>query len=168
SMFLISALRSRGATVYATTTSRGFDAALERLGVSVLFHVDAGDASFAEHRELRAVVDAIGGFDRVCDPFFDLHIERVLPIMASGGRYVTCGCHEQFAAASRTAARLDAVRVLQIALLRNLSIIGNCLGRTEHLVSALGDRTAGALRIPIDSVFGGDEVAPFLERTYLA
>ena len=38
----------------------------------------------------------IDGFDAVLDPYFDLHLNRSVPVLASFGRYVTCGVERQF------------------------------------------------------------------------
>ncbi len=56
--------------------------------------------------------------------------------------------------------------LLQTAIMKNLSIVGNCIGLSDGLERALSDYAAGALLVVTDSVFTGDDVAPFLNRTF--
>jgi NADPH:quinone reductase-like Zn-dependent oxidoreductase len=51
-------------------------------------------------------------------------------------------------------------------MMRNLSIVGNCIGLASDLEHALRDYEAGRLACAVDSVFGGTDTEPFLERTY--
>ena len=46
--------------------------------------------------------------------------------------------------------------------------MGNCLGTTEDLKNALQDYASGDLKVIIDSVFTGNQVGAFFDRTYNA
>jgi len=167
SLFAIAALRSVGARVFAATTSAGADDRLRALGAEAVFRVDPGE-SFGDHEEIAALVREGGGFDGVVDPFFDLHLRRVLPVMAQGSRYTTCGFYAQSDGARLPAPAPELAEVLQIAMLRNLHLIGNCTGLTADLERAVGDFAAGRLPVLVDSVLSGDGVAAFFDRTFNA
>ncbi len=168
SLFAIAALAMRGARVFATTTSRGFDERLRALGVETLVHLGGDDGGFAENAELARLARETGGFDCVVDPYFDLHLEASVALMAPFGRYTTCGILNQNPALARRAGLrpMNAESIMVQAMLRNLSIIGNCIGVREDLERALDDYAAGRLGCVVDSVYGGGRTAEFLERTY--
>jgi NADPH:quinone reductase-like Zn-dependent oxidoreductase len=171
SLFAIAALVARGAEVYATSTSDTAGDALRAMGVREVFRVNAAMASFKDHPGIAALVGDTGGFDAAVDPFFDLHIRKVLPTLRFGGRYTTCGLSGRgFGDAGADGATVgdECGIALQIAMLKNIQIHGNCLGQTADLEHALLDYADGAFRVPVDSVFRGDDAAPFLDRTYCA
>ena len=95
SLFSINALKQRGVNVYATSTSSRFAPELRALGVRELFVVDPM-LGWARQEQLQAFARAIGGFDGVIDPFFDLHLSSAVAVLAAGGRYVTCGYYDQY------------------------------------------------------------------------
>jgi NADPH:quinone reductase-like Zn-dependent oxidoreductase len=169
SLFAIAALRARGISPLVTTTRAAARDRLEALGaaeVVVLPREGNGTRAVPLARAARSG----GGFDVVVDPFYDLHLEKVVPLMNPFGRYITCGMAGQNPNQSRAAGvdaevrKLDAV--MPVAILRNLSILGNCVGLDSDLARALDDYRDGRLEVVLDSVFGGDEVAPFFERTF--
>lgn len=171
SLFAINALRRRGVRVYATSTSRRHEEELRRLGVRELILLDPGGASLIEHERVREIISEAGMFDYVFDPFFDLHLPRVVDVIKPGGKYITCGLREQFGPAPGAvtpAPGADLKGVMLTALIKNLQLIGNCVGLTEDLKAALSDYAAGSFRVSLDSVFGGDAVGAFFERTYNA
>jgi hypothetical protein len=55
---------------------------------------------------------------------------------------------------------------LELAVAKNLHLVGSTLGSGEHLRRALGDHASGALRVPVDSVWGGGDIGGFLYRTF--
>jgi NADPH:quinone reductase-like Zn-dependent oxidoreductase len=139
------------------------------LGATRVFIVERHGASFEHHVDIRDTVSRLGGFDGVIDPFFDLHLRRVLPVMAFGGRYVTCGFAAQFdPAGSGPQNTPDYAEALQIAMLKNIGILGHCAGLRSDLERAAQDYAAGHLPPMIDTVFGPDAPAAFLDRTYNA
>ncbi|MDB4949483.1 MAG: Alcohol dehydrogenase GroES domain protein [Gemmatimonadetes bacterium] len=170
SLFAIAALRARGAEVYATTTSDTDGDTLRAMGVREVFRVNVGMTSFKDHPGIQALVKDTGGFDAAVDPFFDLHIRKVLPTLRFGGRYTTCGLFDQYfgerGGGGVANPGEECAIALQVAMLKNIQIHGNCLGQTADLEHALSDYAAGTFRVPVDSVFRGDDAAPFLDRTY--
>ena len=91
--------------------------------------------------------------------------------MAFGGRYITCGLYNQHLEyTSRSCAsipKLDRSTIAMI-LMKNLTIMGNCIGTTADLENALCDYSNGRLNVVIDSVFRGTQVAEFFERSFSA
>ena len=170
SLFVLQALRHQGVEVYATTRATTGGDTLRAMGVREIITLDPASVS-SGGRIVSEVAEAIGGFDAVIDPFFDLHFGRVVYLLAQGGRYVTCGLHDQTShiigrAATRSEVDLTAVMVRMIT--RNLQVMGHCLGSTDDLARALDDHAAGRLDVLVDSVYDGEAVAPFLERTFCA
>jgi NADPH:quinone reductase-like Zn-dependent oxidoreductase len=172
SLFVINALRRRGARVYATTTSVAAAGRLKELGVREVFVVGrSGGESLRRDVRVRAVADEAGGFAAVVDPFFDLHLDRVLDVMAPGGRYITCGLHAQHRDLLEGDAgprELDFRALMIKAMVKNIQIVGNCIGLTEDLREAAADYAGGSLGVAVDSVFTGNRVADFFHRTYCA
>jgi len=164
SLFAIEALRERGVHVYATTTSGRHADELRARGVRQVFVVDAA-RQFVEHEELLDTARACGGFHGVVDPFIDLHLHKVLPVMRDGGRYVTCGMHDQ-RGLTPLAPTTDYYALLVSAIVRNITIIGNCVGLRPDLDRALAVYARGDMRVAVDSVFRGDQAGAFLQRTF--
>ncbi|WP_158306000.1 quinone oxidoreductase family protein [Azospirillum sp. B510] len=171
SLFALAALAGRGYEVYAQSTSDRFAAELEGLGIRALVVADPTVAPLVEHPVIRQVAQA-GGFHGVIDPYFDLYLPHMPLLMAAGGRYVTCGLYDQYMDVVGGEAPRSAVPVgpwlMMTVMMRNLSIIGNCIGSTDDLERALADHAAGRLPVRIDRVLSGTDTAAFLERTYLA
>lgn len=170
SLFVIQALRKRGVRVFATTSS-GLDQArrLRALGVERVFGLADGASSFNEIGEIRDCATELEGFDAIVDPFFDLHLARAVSVLATGGRYVTCGFLDQapHVEPHRLAPELGDLRaVVQALMLKNGRLLGNCIGTHADLVAALDDYCAGALEVTIDSVHREPAVAAWFRRTF--
>ncbi|MBN1219842.1 MAG: zinc-binding alcohol dehydrogenase family protein [Anaerolineae bacterium] len=169
SLFAINALKNWPVNVYATTTSLRFEDELRQMGVKRLVQIDPQQATFVENETLKQIAAEIGGFDAVIDPFFDLHLGKVVPVMASGGRYVTCGHHDQysdFIGKDFGHPRWEVGPAMTAAILGNLHFIGNCIGQTDDLRRAIDDYAAGKLHVGLDSTFSQGQVGAFFARTY--
>lgn len=169
SLFAINALKAQGVNVYATTTSPQHADKVKQLGIKELFVVDSDIDSFIKHEQIRDVVMETGGFDGVIDPFFDIHLPKVLDVMGPGAKYVTCGLHEQYQKiiGQTTGYQQISVKTLLLkAMFRNLHIIGNCIGTTSDLQKAIDDYSANSLPVVVDSTFTGNKAGAFLDRTY--
>jgi NADPH:quinone reductase-like Zn-dependent oxidoreductase len=169
SLAVVAALRAKSITTFAATTSPHVAQTLDALGVAGTLVVDRDGPPFRATMAVNEFAAACGGFDAVIDPFFDLHVEKAVEILAPFGQYITCGLAGQNPNSRRAAgveAPIDGTRLLTLVGLKNISIIGNCLGLTDDLAAALDDYAAGRLRTFVDSVFTGDDVAPFLSRTF--
>ena len=170
SLFAIHALQRYSARVYATTTSDQNADALQQMGLQALIRIDPHAYQLLANDHFKAIMDKTGGFDGVVDPFWDVHLDKVVDVMAYGGRYVTCGSYAQFhGLLGRKSAFKPALRkIMRTVMTNGLQIIGNCIGSTEDLQNALDDYAAGRLSVQIDSVFTGDAVGAFFDRTYNA
>jgi NADPH:quinone reductase-like Zn-dependent oxidoreductase len=170
SLFAIQALRQRNVNVFAISTSNSFSAELESMGVKELIVVDPECETFAAHPVIGPLVTRIGGFDFVIDPYFDLHLSRSIDVMAVGAKYITCGLYDQYLEMihQQRPRSYRTNRELISVMIKNLHIIGNCIGLTSDLQAALDDYDRGTLKVAVDSVYSGREVGAFLDRTYNA
>jgi NADPH:quinone reductase-like Zn-dependent oxidoreductase len=165
SLFLIALLRSCGVEVWTTTSTPRHVPRLKAHGASGVLVLDR---QFTGRDAAGMILESTGPIDAVLDPFFDLHLDAALDVLRPFGRYITCGFSGQTAEsmnAARTAS-LRAAGILQKAMSRNLTIMGNCLGTTADLGRALDDFEAGLLQPVVDSTYGGDDVRGFLERSF--
>lgn len=168
SLFSIAALRALGATVYAATTSPDKVDALYAMGAHEVILRDR-ETPFHKDETLARTALAIDGFDAAIDPFFDLHAQVCLGMLKPLGRYVTCGLAAQTegTGALDKSVQRNADHLLLAAMMKNLVIIGNCLGTVDDLARAAADYTAGRFRPPVDRVYGGTDAAAFLHRTFV-
>jgi NADPH:quinone reductase-like Zn-dependent oxidoreductase len=171
SLFAIAALRRVNADIYALSTSGRFADRLTGLGISALIVVDPVREQLADNPAIRAIAGRTGGFAGVIDPYADLYLPHMPAIMAMGGRYTTCGFYNQYLAMVGKEAPQPPVPIgaaLGLVMIKNLSIIGNCIGSADDLERALADYQAGLLPVAVDSQFRGAESGAFLDRTYNA
>jgi NADPH:quinone reductase-like Zn-dependent oxidoreductase len=166
SLFALGALKSRGVKVYAVTSSTGYEDRLRQLGVQEVIQVERASQDWSAYPAVRAVLWERGGFDAVIDPFFDLHLARVVPLLVGEGRYISCGFYNQSGAFTLPAANLNLMAIMNSASTGNRVILGNCLGKRSDLQQAIDTYVAGKLPVVIDSVFEGVEICPYIERTF--
>ena len=60
----------------------------------------------------------------------------------------------------------DYFRVLAKCIVKNISLIGNCLGCENDLRDAINNFVKGKYDIVIDSIYTGDEIVPFLQKSF--
>ncbi len=168
SLYAIAALRMHDVQVYAATTSRAFDDRLRAAGADHVVHLGAGGESFRDSEQVTALAQEIGWFDCVVDPYFDLHLEKAVTVLAPFGRYTTCGLLAQNPTVASRAGirRMNAEAIMVQVMIKNLVILGNCIGLREDLQQAVSDYERGAVECVVDSVFSGTDTAGFLDRTY--
>lgn len=170
SLFAINALKHLDVNIYATSTSLRFEPQLKDLGVKQLIQIDPTVSNWFNFDAIREIYKKTGGFDGIIDPFFDLHIGKVIPLLIPNrGKYITCGLYDQYSHITERPFEYHGMvggELFTYVMMHNLQIIGNCLGTTEDLQRALRDYATGRLRVVIDSVFTGTQVKEFFERTY--
>jgi len=167
SLFVLNALRKRDVNVFATTTSLSFETRLKELGVAEVLKINQAPNGSIHLPSLQESASRVGPFDAVIDPFFDIHFTIALGLLAAGGKYITCGFAKQGPNADeRPPLGLTMENSLGYAMIRNLQFIGNCLGSTEDLSDAIRDFTQGSYNVIIDSVYHGNQIAGFFNRTY--
>lgn len=168
-LFALAALAGRALEIHVSTTSPRHAAALKRLGASEVIVVDRETPHFVEHPAVAAAL-AAGGYHAVIDPFADVYLAHAPALMAMGGRYVTCGVfdqHSRLTGVPVTTNRPPAGTLFHV-LVKNLTLMGNCVGVTSDLAAAVADQAAGRLAPPVDSVWSGESCAAFLDRGYNA
>lgn len=171
SLFAIAALQQSGAHVYVTSTSESFKKELMQLGVKEVFIVHSELENFLEHKGIADFVKSTGGFDGVIDPFFDLHIGKLIDSMNHFARYTTCGLYDQYSEMIGKEFKYKGDHLAGIitkVLVKNIQLIGNCLGLTEDLERAIRDHVSGKFQVLIDSVYSEGEEVDFFDRTYNA
>lgn len=81
--------------------------------------------------------------------------------------YISCGLVVDLSSRGQADVEENGLQIaMGAAIMKNLSIMGNCLGLTEDLEHALVDFASGKLEVPIDSVFSGEQTNEFLHRTF--
>lgn len=169
SLAVIRRLHQEKVRIFAISTSAQAASRLYALGAEEVFIIDPKRNYFTQHLHLREVAQQVGLFDYVFDPFFDLHIEKALPLVKPYGKYVTCGLYKQHGLGTQAVnTSQEFANLMNWAILNNISLIGNCLGATQHLQQALADYQTGRFALPIDSTFRGSQARAFLDRTYNA
>jgi NADPH:quinone reductase-like Zn-dependent oxidoreductase len=163
SLCLIRALHARGTDVVAATSSGLREDIARAVGARAVVRIGSDAEGRAGHDVLRRIAIAAGGFDCVFDPFLDANMPWAMPLVAHRARYITCGVRTGQA----TGAGDEYATALEAMIVRNVELIGNCLGSTADLRTAMADYAAGEYDIVIDSVFDGGAAAPFLRRTFV-
>ncbi|MDJ0651232.1 MAG: zinc-binding alcohol dehydrogenase family protein [Xenococcaceae cyanobacterium MO_188.B19] len=169
SLFVINALQKYQANVYVMTTSTDFDYNLFQMGVKKIIRINRNCENFIDEDTAEKITREVNKFNFIIDPFFDLHLEKLVSILAIGGKYITCGLYNQYLDLlnqENHKFELDGSHILTSAIIGNFQIIGNCIGETEDLEAAIQDYQSGALKVVIDSVFSGKQIGDFFDRTY--
>lgn len=155
-------LHQRGVRCDLVSTSTWSDEELSYVHPSKIVQVNRGSGW----------ADAISAntYDVVIDPFFDLHIDESIDILRTGGRYITCGYknqHASFRDSDDATLELDLHRLMLNVMIKNITLIGNCIGYSEDLESAISIYDSNKVPpIPVDAVFDTSSAEQFIERTY--
>jgi NADPH:quinone reductase-like Zn-dependent oxidoreductase len=168
SLFAIAALKKYNVNVYVTTTSIDFAHKFYDLGVKRVIPVDLNTERLIPPEVARSIKQQIDGFDCIIDPFFDLHIGKIIHTLVDGGRYVTCGFYHQFLGTAFDYRGLTLKDIMTVVMMKNLQIIGNCVGQTHDLTTAIQDYVDGKFPVAIDSIWSDDRLLDFFNRTYHA
>jgi NADPH:quinone reductase-like Zn-dependent oxidoreductase len=168
SLFAIAALQQLDVNVYVTTTSIEFAQKFYDLGVKRVILVDLQADKLIPPEIAKEIQQDLDGFDCIIDPFFDLHIGKIIHTLVNGGRYITCGFYHQFLSNPFEYRGLALKDIMKIVMIKNIQIIGNCVGQTEDLAHAVRDYLDGKFPVAIDSVWSDCQISEFFTRTYLA
>ena len=173
SLFVINALKQHNVNLYATSTSRHLEQELKKMGVKQLIQVNPDDDDWLTSPDMLHIYQETGGFNYIIDPFFDLHIGKVISLFVPGfgGKYITCGLYEQYSQFTGNEFQYNGLQFSQILatmMVNNIYLIGNCLGTTKDLQQAIQDCATGRFPVVVDSVFTGNQIKDFFERTYNA
>jgi len=161
SLAIISALRYKNVNIYVVTSSLEFKAQLFEMGVNAIIPYDT-----VVKNEVKSQIGNLG-FDIVIDPFFDIYFNYMVSYMNFNGKYIYCGLYLQNKAFSiLTNENSNYVDSMTCCVLKNITIIGNCLGDTDDLLEAINDFTEHRYNVLIDSVYKNGDVIPFVEKTF--
>lgn len=170
SLFAIQALQKHRVNVYASTTSLQFEQELLDLGVKKVILINPNSESLMSEETIASLKQEIDGFDCIIDPFFDIHCDKLIPSLKVWGRYITCGLYNQYS--HLTGEEFNSIGLsvngMVNVMINNLKIMGNCIGLISDLEDAIADYVSGKLKVNIDSVYRGSQVAEFFHRTYNA
>lgn len=162
SMFIINNLLSKGIDTTILTTSNWDIEEKNLISPAKLIKIDKNNQSWDHLEEL-------GNFDVVFDPFFDLHLEKAIKQLNTGGRYITCGYknqHQDFKDKFDKFNENNLQAIMLKVMINNISIIGNCIGTWDDLKNSLNTFNSDTFIVPIDSKYYVEEGNSFIERTY--
>lgn len=168
SLAVINALRNFPVEVYAMTSSSKNNDMLYEQGVKQVFVIDHNLNDYLEDENIIKFIREKGFFDAVIDPLFDVHLGRVIKLMNYDAKYVTCGLYNQFSNSSETNFKEHGTlnEIIKLAMIKNISIIGNCIGLKEDFDLALHHFERGKFNILIDKIFSIGQEADFFDFTY--
>ncbi|MEZ7497838.1 zinc-binding alcohol dehydrogenase family protein [Flavobacterium sp. Arc3] len=168
SLAVISALRNFPVEVYAMTSSSDNCDILYENGVKKIFVVNHELDNYLDDKDIFEFVKEKGLFDAVIDPLFDIHLGKVIKLMNNDAKYVTCGLYNQFPTFLDTKfnQKNSFEDVIKLAMIKNISIIGNCIGLKEDFDLALEHFIDGKFSILIDKVFTEGQEKEFFDLTY--
>lgn len=158
SLAVIETLKKYDAEIYATSTQEDvFEALKEKMGINKVFNLHA----------LREGAANIPQIDVIFDPFIDINLKRISPFLNYGARYVFCGLYQQSNKYNcKSCSNLNILDLYYLCITKNISIIGNCLGLHEDLITAICDYKSDDYHVHIDSVFTGKNLTDFFTRTF--
>ncbi|MDG0843976.1 zinc-binding alcohol dehydrogenase family protein [Staphylococcus equorum] len=162
SMFIINNLLAKGIDTTILTTSDWDIKEKSLISPAKLLKVDKDNPNWER-------LEGLDNFDVVFDPFFDLHLEKAIKQLNTGGRYITCGYKNQHQNFQDEYDKFNVNNLHEIMLkvmINNMSIIGNCIGTSEDLEESLGAFNPDTFIIPTDSKYDIKDGNKFIEKTY--
>lgn len=103
--------------------------------------------------------------DVVLDSFSDTYVEYLLPQLNLNARYLTCGIFNQSLDKLKNVKPTNLTLLIANLMMRNISLIGNCLGTTEDLASGL--EFYKTKKLLVDSIFTNeDSLSAFITKSY--
>jgi len=169
SLMALAAAAAQGAACTVVTSSEDSVQTLRALGAEHVVLWSTRESGLLGCEELHELTRSDGDYDLVLDPCADAHMMEVAKFMGMLGRYVTCGMATQTSrdvALARSAAEESRLAFYSRMISKNLSFIGNCLGDTEDLRSAIQMYRDGRLKLHLDSSYSRGEEIAFLQRTF--
>lgn len=162
SLFIIQQLLSHGITPLCLSTSEWSDEERQKISPSrielVSNAINSTSKDFVKQK-----------FTHVFDPFFDMNIGYALYFLQTGGTYVTCGMRDQHPLlSSNTPSDAEPMvrGALEMSIIKNVSILGNCLGSKEDLQGAIQLQDSTGARIIIDQEYQIEQGVDFVQRSF--
>lgn len=108
-------------------------------------------------------------FDVIFDPFIDLYSMDLLNHINFNSKYIFCGFYQQHPSykGMKVLPQNSLLRMFGSCIIHNMSLIGNCLGSREDLEKALSDFSEGRFCMNIDSVYTGNQLVEFFQKSFL-
>lgn len=103
------------------------------------------------------------------DPFFDMNIGRALHYLQTDGTYITCGLRDQHPLLSNdTPNNVEPIvrGALGQSIVKNVSLLGNCLGTTEDLERAIQLQNITKMSPIIDREYKLSQGINFMQRSF--
>jgi NADPH:quinone reductase-like Zn-dependent oxidoreductase len=107
-------------------------------------------------------------FDAVLDPFSDTHLTALQAHLNFDAKYVTCGMFNQSREKFNSKDSLQNLPALISSLIiKNINVIGNCLGNTEDLEEGVKHlTTVEGSNVAVDSIYTDEHVNTFLDKSF--
>jgi len=108
-------------------------------------------------------------FTHAFDPFFDMNVGHALNYLKTGGTYITCGMRDQHPLLSiDTPNNAEPIvrGALAQSIVKNVSILGNCLGSTEDLERAIRLQSRTGIGPIIDQEYKLIQGRDFIRRSF--
>jgi len=104
-------------------------------------------------------------FDAVLDSFSDTYLELLMPHLNVNAHYLTCGIFNQSSGKVRNSKPTNLSLLIAQLMIRNISLIANCLGTTDDLTKGL--EFYKTKKLLVDSIFKeGDSLSDFITKSY--
>ncbi|THG91060.1 hypothetical protein AJ85_07375, partial [Alkalihalobacillus alcalophilus ATCC 27647 = CGMCC 1.3604] len=163
SLFIIQQLLVHNITPICVTTSKWKKEEIEKIApcsVELLQNIMGSNAKKTINQNIT----------HVFDPFFDMNIEYGMHFLQTSGTYITCGLRDQppFPSINSSTDKESTLRgALAMSIMKNISILGNCLGVKEDLESAVSlHGKHKKMNVIIDSKYELHESINFIRRTF--
>lgn len=158
SLAIIEALKKYDVNIYATSTQEKVLGKFKnKMGINIVFNLHTMQKELSKFPQI----------DVVFDPFVDINMNRLSSFLNYGARYVFCGFYQQSNKFNCTScSNMNILNLYSLCIKKNVSVIGNCLGVSEDLNSAINDYCAGIYHVHIDSIFSGKNIINFFTRTF--
>lgn len=157
SLFIIQVLKHFGIDPVCCTSDVWSKEEIEKLGVKTIIRVNQID-QYSD------------SFTHVFDPFFDLNLSKAVRVLSNGGKYIFCGFLNQHPILSKKSDNVlsesEVFDSIKLVIVKNISLIGNCLGRQDDLDRVIELYGDGASPI-IDSIYDINQIKEFLMRSFL-
>lgn len=164
SLAVIRALKNKEVKIYATSSNKENEDWLSSWGIDEFIPLKR-----IANKKLYDKFNKNIHFDVVIDPFYDLYLNGIINHINFNGRYIYCGLYEQYQSLDTSSFfKEDYKNIFRLCIIRNISIIGNCIGIHSDLEKAINDYSEKKYDIAIDSVYSDLDIIPFLERSFKA
>lgn len=162
SIFLIKTLLAHNITPICLTTTKWSNKEKRLIYPSIIEKIDKHKYQTLEKIKKKNIT-------HVFDPFFDMNIGDAMYCLDNFGTYITCGLRDQHPLFSSNTPLQHEPKVrnaIRDAIFKNITIIGNCLGKSKDLEDAIKLIEKGSLHVPIDCIYPIDKGINFLTRTF--